>query len=109
MSTETAIPDSEQRSKPKPRRQPRYSVVLWNDDDHSYEYVINMLKALFGYPLERGYVMAREVDTRGRAICLTTTREHAELKQDQIHGFGPDQRIERCEGAMYATIEPVAE
>jgi hypothetical protein len=32
----------------KPKRQPRYHVVLWNDDDHTYEYVIAMLRRLFG-------------------------------------------------------------
>ena len=24
----------------EPKRQPPYHVILWNDDDHSYEYVI---------------------------------------------------------------------
>jgi hypothetical protein len=30
------------------------------------------------------------VDTTGRVIVLTTSLEHAELKRDQIHAFGPD-------------------
>ena len=29
------------------RQQPRYQVILWDDNDHSYEYVIKMLKSLF--------------------------------------------------------------
>lgn len=90
----------------KRRRQPRYHVVLWDDDDHSYEYVIMMMRQLFGHPLEKGFKIAEQVDRGGRAVCLTTTREHAELKRDQIHSFGKDGLIKRCQGAMSATIEP---
>lgn len=89
------------------RYQPMYNVVLLNDDDHSYEYVIVMLKELFGHPFEKGFKMAQEVDETGRVVLLTTTREHAELKQDQIHAYGPDKSIERCQGSMSAEIEPV--
>jgi len=91
----------------KTRRQPPYHVILLNDDDHTYQYVIEMLMALFGHPPERGYQMAREVDENGRVIVLTTTREHAELKQEQIHSYGPDPYLGRpCAGSMTAVIEP---
>jgi ATP-dependent Clp protease adaptor protein ClpS len=95
------------KSQQKPRRQPRYNVVLWDDNDHTYEYVIRMMKELFGHATEKSFQIARTVDTSGRAICLTTTREHAELKRDQIHAYGKDPHIERCQGSMSATIEPV--
>jgi ATP-dependent Clp protease adaptor protein ClpS len=95
-------------TKRKPRRQPPYHVVLWNDDDHTHAYVIAMLQQLFGHPPEKGYQLACEVDTRGRAIVLTTTREHAELKRDQIHTFGKDGLVAGCAGSMWSTIEPAA-
>lgn len=95
--------------KPPPRRQPSYQVVLWNDDDHSYEYVMEMLLAIFGFPFHKGYQLAREVDQTGRVICTVTTREHAELKQEQIHAYGKDVRVQLCAGSMSATIEPVPE
>ncbi len=53
--------------------------------------------------------MPKRFDTRGRAILLTTTKEHAELKQEQIHSFGKDALIEGCAGSMTATVEPVEE
>lgn len=90
----------------RPKRQPRYHVVLWDDDDHSYDYVILMMRQLFGHTLESGFQIAQNVDNVGRAVCLTTTKEHAELKRDQIHSFGRDHLIQRCEGSMSATIEP---
>lgn len=100
-------PARKQKKQSKPKRQPRYNVILWNDDDHSYEYVIIMLADLFGHPPEKGFQLAKEVDTTGRCVVLTTTLEHAELKRDQIHAYGKDQRIRACKGSMNATIEPV--
>lgn len=99
------VVENEAKRKP-PKRQPRYHVILWNDDDHTYDYVIRMMRELFGHPVEKGMQIAREVDKSGRAVCLTTTLEHAELKREQIHAFGPDSLIARCKGAMSASIQP---
>lgn len=98
--------ERETRQDQRPRRQPRYHVILWDDDDHSYEYVIVMMRQLFGHTMECGFQIAEQVDQHGRAVCLTTTREHAELKRDQIHSFGKDHLIQRCAGSMSSTIEP---
>ena len=44
-----AVPAPRPQQDTRPKRQPRYHVVLWNDDDHTYQYVIAMLKKLFGH------------------------------------------------------------
>jgi ATP-dependent Clp protease adaptor protein ClpS len=85
---------------------PPYNVVLLDDDDHSYEYVILMLRKIFGHSIDKGYEMAQEVDATGRVVVATTNLEQAELKRDQIHSFGPDPLIPRCKGSMSATVEP---
>jgi len=103
-----AVPARRTKRDRKPKRQPRYHVVLWNDDDHTYEYVVVMLRMLFGHPPETGLRMAKEVDTQGRVVVLTTTLEHAELKRDQIHAFGADRLLARSKGSMSASIEPEA-
>ena len=102
-------PAKTEKSDTRPKTQPRYHVVLWNDNDHTYQYVVAMLQKLFGHPPEKGYLLAKEVDSQGRVIVLTTTKEHAELKRDQIHGFGADRLLARCKGAMSASIEPEPE
>lgn len=108
MST-VAIPVKERESETsnKPRRQPRYVVRLWDDDKHTFLYVIKMTRELFGHTLEQAQELAQTVDNSGSAICLTTTREHAELKQDQIHAYGKDGLIADCAGSMSCSIEPV--
>jgi len=85
---------------------PPYNLILLDDDDHSYEYVIEMLRAVFGMSKERAYLHACEVDSTARTILITTSREHAELKQEQVHAYGPDPRIPRCAGSMTAIVEP---
>ena len=95
-----------QKEEQKTEGLPPYNVVLLDDDDHSYEYVILMLKRIFGHSIEKAYEMAQEVDATGRVIVATTNLEQAELKRDQIHAFGPDPLIPRCKGSMSATIEP---
>jgi ATP-dependent Clp protease adaptor protein ClpS len=106
--TTTAVVDDapeQQQRQQKPKRLPPYHVVLWNDDDHTFEYVIGMMRKLFGHPLEMGAKIADEVHNRGRAIVMTTTKELAELKRDQIHAFGKDE-VAGSQGSMSSTIEP---
>lgn len=83
-----------------------WNVVLLNDQEHTYDYVIAMLGKLFGHPLEKAVKIAKAVDSEGRAVVFTTHREHAELKQEQIHGFGRDALMAQCKGSMSAVIEP---
>ena len=96
----------EEQTDVRTKRQPPYHVILINDDDHTYQYVIHMLQTLFGHTPETGFKMAREVDTKGRVVVDTTSLERAELKREQIHAFGPDPLIPRCKGSMSAEIEP---
>ena len=91
-----------------PDQEPPYHVILYDDDDHTYEYVIEMLQAIFGHPVERGFQLAKEVDENGRVICATVHKELAELRQEQIQSYGPDPRLPKCKGSMSASIEPAA-
>ena len=97
-----------EKKEQKTKGLPPYNVILLDDGDHSFEYVIRMLKILFDHPPERGYQMAMEVHTTGRVIVTTTILERAELKRDQIHAFGPDPLVPRCKGSMSAIVEPAS-
>jgi ATP-dependent Clp protease adaptor protein ClpS len=103
----TAKPEA---AKPQPKTVtqalPPYNVVLVDDDQHTYDYVIEMLINLCGHSLQAGFRLARRVDQQGRAIVFTAHRELAELKREQIAGFGTDPRISSCQGGMTALLEP---
>lgn len=85
---------------------PPYNLVLIDDDAHTYTYVVEMLGKVLGFTKERSYLHACEVDALGRTILITTSKEHAELKQEQIHAYGPDPRSPGCAGSMTAIVEP---
>jgi ATP-dependent Clp protease adaptor protein ClpS len=105
-ATATKPKRQEKTKRPSPKHLPPYNVVLLNDDDHTFDYVIEMLAVVFGHPVETGTLLAKEVNEAGRAIVLTTHKELAELKREQIIAYGVDPRIATCRGPMGAVIEP---
>jgi ATP-dependent Clp protease adaptor protein ClpS len=104
-----AVAAPAKRSQPRePKPLDLFHVVLHDDDEHTYEYVIKMMQQLFACDIETAFERAKIVDAEGRVICATVHKELAELKRDQIHAFGPDRRIASCKGAMSASVEPAA-
>ncbi len=83
-----------------------YHVVLLDDDDHTYAYVIEMLMQLFGHAPNKAFRMACQVDLTGRVVVETTGKERADLKRDQILAYGPDWRLAHSRGSMAALVEP---
>lgn len=100
--TKIAVPVLENETK----KSPLYNVILWDDDTHTYEYVIKMLMEIFQMRFEDAYRHTLEVDKKGKTICITTHLERAELKAEMIHSYGPDILMQNSKGPMNATIEP---
>src|SRR5690349_21244233 len=86
-----------------------FHVVLLDDDEHTYDYVIEMLQALFLLPHEVAFQHAVEVDTTGRTIVITCERPEAEFAKDQIHAYGADPRMPKSKGPMSAVIIPAGD
>jgi ATP-dependent Clp protease adaptor protein ClpS len=85
---------------------PRYHVVLLDDNDHTYDYVIEMLQKILIFSLDQAYRHAEEVDRSGRTTVITCELPAAEFARDQIRAYGPDWRLDRSKGSMSAEIEP---
>ena len=83
-----------------------YHVILLNDDDHTYDYVIEMLMEIFGFSETKAYECTVEVDTKGHSRLITCHLKEAEGKRDQIHAYGRDLRLPRSAGSMAALVEP---
>jgi len=88
------------------RQERLFNVVLLDDDDHTYEYVIEMLCATFFMSPKAAFQHAVEVDSSGRTIVLTCERDAAEFGREQIHAYGADPRMPRSKGSMSAIVEP---
>jgi ATP-dependent Clp protease adaptor protein ClpS len=89
------------------KQPPLYRVVLLDDDDHTYDYVIEMLQKIFIFSAEQALRHAQEVDANGRTVLMTCELSEAEFGRDQIHAYGRDWRMERSQGSMSAVVEPV--
>lgn len=88
-------------------RVPLYRVVLLDDDDHTYDYVIEMLQKVFIFSGEQALRHAQEVDAKGRTALMTCELPEAEFGRDQIQAYGRDWRLPRSKGSMSAIVEPV--
>jgi ATP-dependent Clp protease adaptor protein ClpS len=104
MAKPTVSPEVEVTSRAE--RTPLYRVVLLDDDDHTYDYVIEMLQKIFIFSLDQAYRHAEEVDTCGRTVLITCGLPEAEFARDQIQAYGPDWRLPRSKGSMSAVVEP---
>ena len=108
MSSRSASAFPEVEDETRDRLQPLYHVILLNDEDHTYDYVIEMLQKIFGFSESTALSHAVEVDTKGTTILLTCELEKAERKRDLIHSYGADWRLPRSMGSMAAVVEPAA-
>ena len=85
---------------------PLYRVVLLDDNDHTYDYVIEKLQKIFIFTLDQANRHAEEVDRAGRTVLITCELREAEFARDQIQASGPDWRLPRSQGSMSAIVEP---
>ena len=69
------------------RRVPPYHVILENDDYHSVEFVVTVLRKALGYAEQRAYQLVMQAHTSGKAVVWTGAKEVAELKSEQIRSF----------------------
>jgi len=104
MAATEVIPATETRE--QDRLAPLFHVVLLDDDEHTYDYVVEMLQKLFLMSQAQAFGHAVEVDTTGRTIVITCELPQAEFARDQIQAYGPDPRLPKSKGSMRAIIEP---
>ncbi len=100
--------DEKTDDKKKPKTQPPYAVIVHDDDFHTYEYVMEVLQKVCGHDLQKAFILTQAVDLTGRAVVWSGTKEVAELKRDQIRGFGPDfHATQTVKFPLGVTIEPM--
>lgn len=98
--------DQETDHETKTRRLPPYNVIILNDEEHTFEYVIELLVKLFAHSLPTAEKLTWEIHNRGRAAVYTTHKEKAELKREQVLAYGPDPRMSISKGPLGCYIEP---
>jgi ATP-dependent Clp protease adaptor protein ClpS len=105
MSTDTLVLP-ETHNPADPEKEKLYHLIMLNDDEHTYEYVIEMLQNIFQFSHAVAMRHTMEADTTGSTILITCGLEEAEAKRDRIHSYGPDWRLDRSRGSVTALVEP---
>jgi len=107
MATETTTrPGIGEQEQTGDSLEPLYHLILLDDDEHTYQYVVVMLNRIFGYAPEKGFAIACVVDSQGQAIVMTGPKDEGLEKQRAIHSFGADPWMPTSKGSMTAIIEP---
>jgi ATP-dependent Clp protease adaptor protein ClpS len=102
------ITETEAVEKSSTRTAPLYHVIILNDDDHTIEYVVEMLQAVVGLSAGDALACTLEADSTGSSVVRTCALEEAEKSRDSIHAYGPDWRLPNSRGSVAALIEPAA-
>ena len=103
-----AVAEPKVKRKTKPHRNPRYAVIVENDEDHTFSYLVDVLRAVCAHTKEDAERLTDKIDKTGRAAVWTGPLEVAELKRDQIREFGPDTYNKPpVTVPLQVTIEPI--
>ena len=86
-----------------------YHVIILNDEEHTVEYVVEMLQAIVRLSASAALACTLEADSSGSSIVYTCGLDEAENKRDLIHAYGPDWRMPHSRGSVAALVEPAAE
>lgn len=110
MATAPPLPDvvPEEEIETRTRRQPPYAVILHNDDNNSMDFVVMVLRKVFGYSEQKCIELMLEAHEKGRAVVWIGALEVAELKADQIRSFGADPFAKKGGHPLGVSVEPTA-
>ncbi len=110
MTAATPLPEvvPDQDTETTTRRQPPYAVVLHNDDTNTMEFVVAVLRKVFGYTVEKCVKLMLEAHEKGKAAVWIGALEVAELKADQIRSCGADPLVKKGSHPLGVSIEPAA-
>lgn len=112
MPRKAMSPESVTTTKPREREEvrtrtiPPYNVILQNDDHHSFEFVVNVLRKALGFDEQKAFLLTHEAHTSGRAIVWTGPKEVAEFKVEQIRTFHETRGDGAKLGPLDCAIEP---
>ena len=82
-----------------------WKVVLFNDEEHTYDYVVEMLTSACKLSRENAFRCAVEVDMTGRTIVFYGTRSDCESVCAKILAYGPDHRLPQSMASMNAETQ----
>ena len=105
--SEPATPVADPKADTRSKLLPPYHVLIENDDDHSQQFVVIVLRKVFGYDEAQAIDLMHTAERAGEAVVWTGPKEVAELKLDQLRTFHEKHwSDDRDLGPLRCRIEP---
>jgi ATP-dependent Clp protease adaptor protein ClpS len=97
--------DAEVGTETQTRAERGCKVVLHNDEEHTYDYVVEMLVHACKLTRDKAFRCAVEVDLTGRTIVFFGSRPACSAVVAKVHAYGPDHRLPQSMSSMRAEVE----
>lgn len=106
--SQSAVKEDVKLDEPKFKPLPPHAVILLNDDEHSFEYVVETLSKVFKYKAEKCFHLTKKAHEHGRWPVFSGSKELCELKAEQIKGAGPDfYASKKVDWPLGVLVEPL--
>lgn len=103
----TSTPEIDSIVKEDTKTLRKSKVVLFNDEDHTYDYVCEMLSHCCKISKSQAFKCAVEVDMAGKTIVYYGTAKECQKVSEKINTYGPDHRMPRSMGSMGSEVEGI--
>jgi ATP-dependent Clp protease adaptor protein ClpS len=108
LSEPQIVREAKSDRRQKTKRQPPYAVILHNDPINGFDYVVGVLRKIFGYGVTRSSWLTLQAHVSGQTVIWTGSFEVAEFKRDQVRSCGPDPAmIDKGAGQLTVSLEPL--
>ena len=84
--------------------QKNWRVVLYNDEEHTYDYVVEMLMEICRFSRNQAFRCAVEIDLTGKSAVFYGKKDDCEVVAAKIHGWGPDHRLLHSRTSMQCAV-----
>ncbi len=102
----TASPETDVETDSQAKLLPPYNVVLENDDLHSMEFVVEVLRKVLTVTIEKAVQLMLTAHETGEAVIWTGPKEVAELKCEQVLTFHEIRAGGKDLGPLGCRVEP---
>jgi ATP-dependent Clp protease adaptor protein ClpS len=103
--SETSETEGDTETETETRSDRVCKVILFNDEEHTYDYVVEMLSHACSLSRDKAFRCAVEVDLTGRTIVFYGSRSACAGVVSKIHAYGPDHRLPQSMSSMNAEIQ----
>lgn len=101
------LEESDEQTETLSKTAPHFRVILFNDENHTYDYVVEMLTQACKLSREAAFRCAVEVDMTGRSAVYYGSDSDCQTVCSQILSFGPDHRLPQSMSSMDAEVQGV--